>query len=597
MYEYKAPLKDFEFTYFDLFDYERHLQTFPMFSGLDRDVVMSVAREFSRFAQNVIAPLNQSGDAEACRFTDGTVTTPSGFKAAYDQYVKGGWPGLAYEEHVGGQGLPESVTFMLNEIAGSANWAWYTYPGLAHGAKNTLLAHGTPWQQDTFLKQLVSGEWTATMCLTETHCGTDLGLLRTRAEPRPDGSYAITGTKIFITGGEHDLAPNIIHIVLARLPDAPPGTKGISLFIVPKVNVDDAGQLATPNAVKCGSIEHKMGIRGSATCVMNFDGATGYLLGEPNKGLNAMFVFMNTARLGTAIQGVAHAEFGLQKSAGYAMDRLQMRAAGGAQNPDGPADPIIVHPDVRRMLLTQKAIAEGGRMLVAYCGRLVDQVEHASNAAAAQSATDLLSFLTPIAKAFLTEHGLEASSLAIQCFGGHGYIKEWGVEQNLRDCRIATLYEGTTGVQALDLLGRKVLATQGKLMAPIVEEMLAFCQQHRGRPMVDVLKRKLSDLERLTGEIATVVRTNPDALGSASVDYLMYAGYVLLSWLWARAAIRADEMIAEGRGDTAFLRAKVHTAEFYFARLLPRTEALALSMRADAQVLMSMDVDGFLAHV
>ncbi|TNF83368.1 acyl-CoA dehydrogenase [Pseudomonas sp. ICMP22404] len=592
MYDYKAPLKDFDFVYFDLLDYEAHLSQFPAFTELSKDVVLSIATEMAKFAEGVLVPLYQSADGEGCSWHDGEVRTPQGFKGAYQQYMASGWPGMAFDPAYGGQGLPESLGYMTGEMTGAANWAWHTYPALTHGAKNTLLAHGSDEQKEQFLTPLVCGEWTATMCLTEPHCGTDLGLLRTKAQPNVDGSYAITGTKIFISCGEHDLVSNIIHVVLARLPDAPEGTKGISLFLVPKFNVQQ-GQLGERNSLSCGSIEHKMGIKGSATCVMNFDAAKGYLIGEPNKGLNAMFVFMNTARLGTAMQGVCHAELGLQKSTGYARDRLQMRSLTGAKRPDAPADPIIVHPDVRRMLLTQKAFAEGGRMLVAYCALLVDHVDHGQDPRQVHAAQDRLSFLTPIAKAFLTEAGVESANLAVQCFGGHGYIKEWGVEQNLRDSRIATLYEGTTGIQALDLLGRKVLATQGKLMAPVLQDMLAFCEDHAGDPMADSLKGRLAQWQRLTQQIGEVAQANPDEMGAASVDYLMYCGYLLLAYFWARATVVAKAKLAGGTVDQDFHRGKVHTAEFYFARILPRTETLAVTMRAGATSLMSLEAESF----
>ena len=434
------------------------------------------------------------------------------------------------------------------------------------------------------------------MCLTEAQCGTDLGLLRTKASPLPDGSYAISGTKIFITCGEHDLAENIVHIVLARLPDAPPGTRGISLFIVPKFNVEN-GKIAARNDVTCGAVEHKMGIKASATCVLNFDQAKGYLLGEPHKGLQSMFVFMNTARLATAMQGVCHAELGLQKSVGYARDRLQMRSATGPKNPDGPADPIIVHPDVRRMLLTQKAISEGGRMLIAYCAMQVDDLMHGADQERIAAADASLSFLTPIAKAFLSELGFESASLAVQCFGGHGYIKEWGVEQNLRDSRIAMLYEGTTGIQSLDLLGRKVLGSGGKLMAPFVNEIVTFCESHAAHPMARKILMQLQQWQILTRKIADSVAGNADELGASSVDYLMYSGYLILGYFWAKAAIRAQELLGNGGSDSTFYTAKIETAEFYFARILPRTETLAVTMCAGAASLMTLDEQSFLLQI
>lgn len=593
MYNYRAPLQDFEFTYFELMDYQGHLDRLGLGVELNRETVLSVLQENASFCQEVLAPLNAVGDTQGCRWEDGSVVTPAGFKQAYSQYAEGGWTGLSFDPEHGGQGLPESLQFMCSEACGSANWSWYTYPALARGAKKTLAAHGTPQQKRDYLAPLISGMWTATMCLTEAHCGTDLGLLRTRAEPLEDGSYAITGSKIFITVGEHDMAENIIHLVLARLTDAPPGIRGLSLFLVPKYQVAN-GVVGERNAVHCGAMEHKLGLKGSATCALNFEGARGELIGQPHKGLQAMFVFMNAARLGAASQGVCHAEVGLQKSAGYAQDRLQMRSLTGPKNPGGPADPIIVHPDVRRMLLTQKCIAEGGRMLIAHCALLVDIADR-GDADSARAASDDLSFLTPIAKGFLSELGLESANLALQCFGGHGYIREWGLEQNLRDARIASLYEGTTGIQALDLLVRKVLASDGRLMEPTFGAIDKFCENHTGNPLAGQLARSLGELRRLTREIKESAEVDADETGAASVDYLMCAGYVLLGWFWARAAARAQELLETGRGDPRLCGGKIHAARFYFARILPRTTSHAICARSGAANLMSMPAEGFIA--
>jgi len=476
MTDYKAPLRDHEFVLFELLNYEQHYESLGLGETASADTVRAILEESAKFCENVIAPLNAVGDQQGCSLKDGVVTTPDGFKEAYKQFVEAGWPSMSHSEEYGGQGLPLSLGFGLNEFLGTANWSWSMYPGLSDGAMKTLDSHGTDEQKETYLTKLIEGSWTGTMCLTEPHCGTDLGMLRTKAEPNDDGSYSITGTKIFISAGEHDLSDNIVHIVLARLPDAPEGTKGISLFIVPKFLPEDN----TRNDLVCGSLEHKMGIHGNATCVMNFDGAKGFLIGPPNRGLNCMFTFMNTARMGTALQGVCHAELGYQKSLAYANERLQGRALSAATNPDGPADPIIMHGDVRRMLLTQKAIAEGGRMFMGYLAKFVDNEAFSEDEELKKHSADLMALLTPIAKAFLTELGFESANLGLQCFGGHGYINEWGLEQNVRDARIAMLYEGTTGVQALDLLGRKVLMSQGELLKVFTKEIHLFCKELEG---------------------------------------------------------------------------------------------------------------------
>lgn len=484
MAEYRAPVRDIQFALYDVLDAEQHYARIDA-GEASRDLVDAIISEGGKFAQEVLSPLNQSGDQVGCQFDKGVVTTPPGFKEAYQQYVEGGWPSLAGNPAYGGQGLPESLSVALNEMVSTANWAWGMYPGLSHGAKLTLEAYGTEEQKQTYLSKLISGEWTGTMCLTEPHCGTDLGLLKTRAEPQADGSYRISGTKIFISAGEHDMAPNIVHIVLARLPDAPAGTKGISLFIVPKL---DAESMA-PNNVNCGSIEHKMGIHGNATAVLNFDEATGYLIGPENEGLRCMFTFMNFARLGTALQGQAAAELSYQGSLAYARDRLAMRALSGPVAPEKPADPIIVHPDVRRMLLTQRVVAEGGRAMIYYCAQLGD-VLHAANSSEEdrEEAEAIMNVLTPIAKAFLTETGLEAANNGLQVFGGHGYIQEWGMEQIVRDTRIATLYEGTTGIQALDLIGRKVLADRGTMLRFWTRIIHRFCRDNENKKMQEFIR-------------------------------------------------------------------------------------------------------------
>ncbi|MEM8661103.1 MAG: acyl-CoA dehydrogenase C-terminal domain-containing protein, partial [Pseudomonadota bacterium] len=520
------------------------------------------------------------------------VHTPPGFKAAYEQYAQAGWPALSSDPDYGGQGLPSSLSRIIGEIMGSANTGFSLYTSGPAGAIETLERYGTPKQRALYESKLIEGSWNATMCLTEPHCGTDLGLLRTQARPTADGSYKISGTKIFITGGEHDLTDNIIHIVLARLPDAPAGNKGISLFIVPKVLTDPDGNLTERNAVHCGSIEHKMGIKASATCVMHFDEATGYLLGEANKGLAAMFTFMNTSRVAAAVQGVTHAELGFQKSLAYARERLQMRSLTGPKNPDAPADPIIVHPDVRRMLLTQKALAEGNRMLVYYLARHIDVLERSDCAAQRKASEDRLDLMTPIAKAFATETGFESANLGLQCFGGHGYIREWGMEQNVRDARIATLYEGTTGIQALDLLSRKVLGSQGKMLDALIEEIEVFCAGHQGdsalQPKLITLEKLSSEWRAITQDIAKRAQQNPDEIGAASVNYLMYSGYVCLAYFWVMAAAVAQQRLESGAEDIAFYQSKTHTAQFYFDHILPRTRACVAVIEAGAESIMGL---------
>jgi alkylation response protein AidB-like acyl-CoA dehydrogenase len=598
MPEYKAPLRDIQFVRNEVLDYATHYQSLPACAEATPDVVDAILEEGAKFCEQVIAPLNRIGDSQGCTWSESGVKTPDGFKEAYAQYVEGGWPSLAHDVDHGGQGLPESLGLVLSELMGQANWSWGMYPGLSHGAMNTLAEHGTDEQKHTYLTKLVSGEWTGTMCLTESHCGTDLGLLRTRAEPQPDGSYRVTGTKIFISAGEHDMADNIVHIVLARLPDAPAGTKGISLFIVPKFLPGADGGVGERNALSCGSIEHKMGIHGNATCVMNFDAATGFLIGPPNKGLNCMFTFMNTARLGTAIQGLAHAEIGFQGGLRYARERLQMRSLSGPKAPTQPADPIIVHPDVRRMLLTTKAFAEGCRAMVYFTAKQVDIVKYSPSEDQRERADAMLAFLTPIAKAFMTEVGFESANLGLQIYGGHGYIAEWGMEQNVRDSRISMLYEGTTGVQALDLLGRKVLQTQGEALKGFTRIVHKFCQAHEGSEQIGEFVTPLAKLNRewgeLTMKIGMAAMKNPEEVGAASVDYLMYSGYVCLAYFWADMARVAAEKLAAGTTETAFYTAKLRTARFYFQRILPRTRAHVETMLSGADNLMAMSEEEFL---
>jgi alkylation response protein AidB-like acyl-CoA dehydrogenase len=596
MPEYKAPLRDIKFVMEELLDSPSHYERLG-YQDASIDMVDAIMAEASKFTEQVIAPLNQIGDEQGCQWNDGVVTTPDGFKEAYQQFVEGGWPTLCQSEEFGGQALPHSLNTMISELLSSANHSFAMYPGLSHGALATLEAHGSAQQKKLFMPKLVEGSWTGTMCLTESHCGTDLGMLRTKAELNDDGSYAITGSKIFISAGEHDLSDNIVHIVIARTPAAPQGSKGISLFIVPKFNVSENGDKGDRNAVTCGSIEHKMGINANATCVINFDRAKGYLIGSENRGLQCMFTFMNTARLGVALEGVAAAEASFQGALAYAKDRLQMRSISGVKNPEGPADPIIVHPDVRRMLLTQKSIAEGGRALVGYLSMLVDITHAEKDAKLKGEAETKLALLTPIAKAFLTEIGLECTSHGVQVYGGHGFIKEWGMEQLMRDTKISCLYEGTTGIQALDLLARKVLGTKGEILKPFAADMAAFCQQYAADPaMAEFIKPIMShasDWQKMTQSIGAKAMKNPDEIGAASVDYLMYSGYLVLAYFWAQMAQVAQTKLQQGDEDSAFYQAKIKTARFYFARILPRVHGHSACIENGAESMMALTEEEF----
>ncbi|WP_170783406.1 acyl-CoA dehydrogenase C-terminal domain-containing protein [Ruegeria lacuscaerulensis] len=599
MLVYSPPLRDARFVVEEVLDYDAHLDALDTDFEADVDLMTAIMEEAGKFAEQEVAPLYRIGDTEGCRLENGNVKTPTGFAEAYAKFTENGWSSISGDPDFGGQGLPASFGTAVSEFMATANWAWTMYPVLSHGALETINRHGSMEQKQKFLGPLISGDWTGTMCLTEPQCGTDLGLVRTRAEPNADGSYAITGSKIFISCGDHDLAENIVHIVLARLPGAPKGTKGISLFIVPKFNVDDEGSVTDRNGVVCSSLEEKHGIHGSSTCVLNFDQARGFLIGPENRGLACMFTFMNVARLGVAQQGVAHAERAYQGSLAYARERLQMRAAEGAHHPERAADPIIVHPDVRRMLLTQRAVAEGGRCLVLHCAKLVDTVETSADPEMRRAADAMLSLLTPIAKAFLTEAGYEAASYGVQIFGGHGYISEWGMEQNLRDARISTLYEGTTGIQALDLLGRKILLDGGAALGSFIDEIQSFCRTHAGTKnlggLLQTLHMKCDDWRKLTQEIAVVAQADPNEVGAASVDYLMYSGYVTLSFFWAKSAVAAQQALDAGSTELSFYKGKLATARFCFEKLLPRTLSLAASIQSGSDSLMEIGEDEFAA--
>lgn len=597
---YKAPLRDMKFLLNDVFDYPGHYQTLASGENATPDIVDAILTECGRFCEEVLSPIYQSGDEEGCRLENGEVTTPKGYKDAYNQYVMGGWQGLSAPEEYGGQGLPASMGLFKQEMMGTANWSFSMYPGLSLGAMNTIFLHGSEDQKQTYLVPLTEGRWGGTMCLTEPQCGTDLGQVKTKAEPQADGSYKLTGTKIFISSGEHDLTENIVHIVLARLPDAPKGTRGISLFIVPKFLPAADGSVGERNGVNCGSLEKKMGIKASATCVMNFDGATGYLIGPENEGLECMFTFMNTARIGTAIQGVGPAELSYQWALDYAKERRSMRALSGKKEPDQVADSLIHHADVRRMLLTQKAIAEGGRAMLYYSARLADHMVEAHTVGDAEKAEkydDKLGFLTPILKGFLTELGNEAANLGVQVFGGHGYIREHGMEQIVRDTRIATLYEGTTGIQALDLLGRKVLLmTQGGAVREFTLKIANFARKHltnkQLRPMAIELLKLTAQWNLLTVRVMLAARKDRDVVSAAANDFLMYSGYVTMAYMWLRqSAVAADKLENGGDESDAFYQTKLATAEFYYERLLPRAQAHATSMLSPTRNLMQVEPD------
>ncbi len=589
---YTPPLRDMHFVLHELLQVESEFAQLPVHAELDRDTINQVLEEGGKFAAGVLFPLNQVGDREGCRFDVEThaVTAPTGFKDAYRQYVDAGWPSLSCDPEFGGQGLPVTLNNGFYEMLNSANQAWTMYPGLSHGAYECLHAHGTPEQQALYLPKLVAGEWTGTMCLTESHCGTDLGLLKTKAVPQSDGSYRLTGSKIFISAGEHDLAANIVHLVLARLPDAPEGTKGISLFVVPKFLPDANGNPGERNPIFCGAIEHKMGIHGNATCQINLDGATGWIIGEPNRGLNAMFVMMNAARLGVGMQSLGLTEVAYQNAVAYARDRIQGRSLTGPKDPGKPADSIIVHPDVRRMLLTARAYAEGGRAFTSYVALMIDRELNHPDEAQRREAADEVALLTPIVKAFLTDNAWIACSEALQVYGGHGYIAEWGMEQYLRDSRINMIYEGTNTIQSLDLLGRKVLMDNGAKLRKFGETIKAFIDEHGTAEKMAEFITPLADIadkmSKLSMEIGMKAFMNRDEVGAAAVPYLRVAGHLVFSWLFARMAkIALDN---EAGGDT-FYKAKLATARFYFARLLPETAMLIRQARSGAARLMAMD--------
>lgn len=596
MPSYKAPVENVRFLLEDVFGIERY-NNLPGFAEASPDLIAAILQEGAKLCEEVLQPLNRTGDLEGCtRHDDGRVTTPKGFKAAYDAFAEGGWIGLAADPDYGGQGLPYTLAAVMNEFASSANMALAMYPGLTMGAIAALMTHGTEEQKKTYLPKMIAGAWSGTMNLTEPHCGTDLGLIKTKAVPNGDGSYAITGTKIFISAGEHDLTENIVHLVLARIEGAPEGTKGISLFVVPKRLVNGDGSLGAANGVSCGSIEHKMGIHGNATCVMNYDGARGWLVGTENKGLNAMFVMMNEARLGVAIQGLAQSEVAYQNAVAYARERLQGRSLTGAKDPDKPADPILVHPDVRRNLLSIRAFNEAARALVLWTALKSDVAHRSGDAAEKQAADDQLGLLTPVLKGVLTDVGFDNAVKAQQMFGGHGYIAEWGMEQFVRDARIAMIYEGANGIQALDLVGRKLPRDGGRAVMAFFNEVGGFVKQHAGdeamAPYVKPLEAALGHLQQATMWFMNNAMAKPDNAGAGSYDYMHLFGLVALGYMWAQIARTALAKKANG-GDAADMEAKLLAGRFFMERTMPESAVHLARISSGADTMMAMPAEMF----
>ena len=587
---YTAPLDDIHFVLNEVLGVEALKDIYPDF---DAETMSAILEEAGKYCAEVLQPLNQSGDKEGCHFEAGTVTTPAGFKEAYTSFVEMGWPALACDPKYGGQGMPHTLNTVFEEMICSANLSFGMYPGLSRGAVDALMLHGSDELKDTYLPKLVSGEWSGTMCLTEPHCGTDLGLIRTKATPNGDGSYAVSGTKIFISAGEHDLTTNIIHLVLAKLPDAPPGTRGISLFIVPKFLPTDMSR----NTLACGSIEHKMGIKASSTCVMNFDGAQGWLVGEPHKGMKAMFTMMNAARLAVGMQGLGLAEVAWQNGLKYTQERLQGRSLTGAKYPEQPADPLIVHPDVRKNLLTMKANVEGCRALAYWVAMHLDVATHHPDAKERLKADDLVALLTPIVKAYFTDMGFEVTNRAMQMLGGHGYIHEWGMEQFVRDARITQIYEGANGIQALDLVGRKLGQDMGRLLRRFFHPLMADIEASMDDPalieFVLPLSKAFAKLQQATATIAQKGMKNPDEAGAASTDYLRFFALVSLGWMWLKMAKTALAKLPNAGGQAAFYEAKLKTARFFFTKLMPETDALNRAIQAGADPVMGMQESEF----
>ncbi|WP_421854141.1 acyl-CoA dehydrogenase C-terminal domain-containing protein [Oricola sp.] len=595
---YRAPVEDTLFVLNDVLKYERY-NNLPGFADATPDIVEAVLREAGRMAEEVFFPINQTGDQQGCtRHDDGSVTTPKGFREAFEQYKEAGWMGLAFDPEYGGQGLPYTLHSAVGEYFSSANMAFTMYPGLTQGAMAAIQVHGSDEQKRTFLPRMVEGAWTGTMNLTEPHCGTDLGLLRTKAVPQPDGTYKISGQKIFISAGEHDMSENIIHLVLARIEGAPEGVKGISLFIVPKVAVNDDGSLGEPNGVSCGSIEEKMGIHGNATCVMNYDEATGHLIGEENKGLKAMFVMMNEARLGVGLQGLAVSEIAYQNAVTYARERLQGRALTGPKATDKKADPIIVHPDIRRNLMTMRAYNEAARAFILWAALKSDVAHRSEDESDRELSEEMMGLLTPVIKGVLTDKGFDHTVMAQQVYGGHGYIEEWGMSQYVRDARIAMIYEGANGIQALDLVGRKLPANGGRAVQAFFKEVGDFCEDNRGDEKLTFftkhLKKGLNDLQAATMWFVQNAMAKPDNAGAGSHDYMHLFGLVTLGYMWALQAKAANEKIAAGaNGDAQFLDAKLVTGRYFMERVMPETGAHLARISSGADSMMELPEEAF----
>ena len=594
---YKAPLRDYKFVLEELFDVGE-IAKLPGYEDATPEIFAAVLEEGAKLCEEVLFPLNLSGDAEGCHFENGVVRTPKGFPEAYRLFREGGWTALAADPAYGGQGLPVTLNFFFEEMVAAANFSFGMYPGLSAGAYAAIHKHGSDTQKETYLPRLVDGTWSGTMCLTEPQCGTDLGLVRTRAEPTDrDGIYQITGTKIFISAGEHDLTDNIIHLVLARLPDAPSGTRGISLFIVPKFLVKEDGSVGARNGVRCGGIEHKMGIKASATCTINFDEAEGYLVGAPHAGMRAMFTMMNAARLGVGLQGLAVGETAYQSARAYANERLAGRALTGAQFPEKPADPLIVHPDIRRMLLTMRAYTEGARGLAAWVAMAEDKAQRAPDADVREEADDLVGLMTPIIKAMLTDNAYLVTNLGMQIYGGHGYIHDNGMEQLARDCRITQIYEGANGIQALDLVGRKMSQHMGRLLRrffhPVDEFFRARLERPELREFVLPAFKAFGRLQQVTALLAQKGLADPDEAAAAATEYLRAFGLVALGYIWARCAETALEKRKAANGEAGFYDAKLVTARFYMAKLLPETNGLFASIAAGAKPVMELAAESF----